>query len=711
MNKRKTLVSLDNFVTGGLLLLIFLFMNLTVSDSTIATDFSGSGYYTLQEPTIKLLKGTDDLLKIDYYYSPNLTPRTAKYMDLRQKVSSLLRLYDQYGGSNVRVNIIDPTDGARQSIPSDVRDRLEAEGVVPVVEEVEREGGTSSEFNFYSSIKITYRANNRVINKVTDVENLEYMLSQEIQYAMTPELVKIGMYVAPQMRRSRRRGRRRSPRGGGGLQRTEDTRSFSSLERKLKKIGIVERIFLEKGDHFPDPRKDDSIDVLLVLANRKVPESDLYALDQYIMRGGKAIIAADPVGKKPSTRRSPFSRGGGERQGFLYSGPSSGKTLLDLLEKYGVKGSGSVTIDRSEAKAQIPVRREKTITFRGQTRRVEMREFVWSELPFFYKASPSRSLERPAFVDRVGDPLVLFPMTFQNFTKDEEASYIPWFTTSNSAVELDPPSGPGRSQLGSFVQNAVEYNFDRDQNTDDQQKPENESGSGKKKSSGSEQNQEKDGKTTGPQKKRRDLVVSLKKTFSSAFKKNGIPKSMTSSESDQDQKNGDTGTDTSENDSGKTLNKQQGDSDSGQEDPEKKEADDKQTSDSGKKKENRKHVTSSPESEIVFVGDTDIFKISQMDRYRGRLFKERVSQSPNETFATGVVNYITRSDDDELDLKSERILTPRLASFGPIQEMVFSVLLIVLAPMLVILFGIVRWTLVQSGRKQVQIQQQMKEQS
>jgi len=690
MRNRKALLSFDNLITGCLLVLIFLFLNLTVADSTIATDFSGSGYYTLQKPTIDLLRGTDDLLKIKYHMSPKLAPPTPQYIDLKQRVTSLLRLYDEYGGANVRVEVTDPTDGARRGISNEVRDRLERNGIVPVVKKVQRQG-KSTEYTFYSSIEITYRANTRTINKVTDVTNLEYLLSQEIQYAMNPELVQIGMYVPPKMTRSRQgRRRRRRRRNPGQRQRQEDTRSFSSLERKLKKIGVVERIFLEKGDHFPDPRDEDAIDVLLVLANRKIPDSDLYAIDQFLMRGGKVILAADPIGQKPSRRRSPLSRGGGERQGFLFSGESSGKTLLDLMEQYGVNGSSAVTIDQTEAEAQVPIRRQKTVTVQGQSQRVQMREFVWSDLPFLFKARPSRSRDRPAFIDRVGEPVVLFPMGLKP-TDKKNLNYVPWFTTSDLGAELSAPSGPNMmgGGLGQFVQKAIDFSFFIGPSSEKTKK-------GKKSDKGGEN---ASNRRRRPGLKMRDLVVSVRSTFNSAFKKDEIPEAMSGDGGGE--KNGDADASST----GGKGGEQKGGESSKSGDKSKKSAGDAASSTSSNGDGPGKHIKKSPEQQLVVAGDTDLFKVSMMDRYRGRLFGERSTQSPNETFATGVVNYLTRSDKDELNIQSERVITPRLASFSSGTKTMFEVLLIGLAPLLVIVFGLFRWVLVRKRRNQVQLKQ------
>ena len=653
MNRRKNQIAFDNLITSALLVLIFLFANLNVSRSTLATDFSGSGLYTLQQPTIDLLKGVDDLLRIKFYHSPSLAPRTPEYVNLEQEVSNLLQLYKQYGGENVQVEVIDPTDGARRGIPSAVQNEMTRKGIVPMSETVQRQG-QEQPYTFYSSLEISYAANDRIVNKIAhdDVANLENIISQEIQYALTPELVNIGLYVPPRIQQPRRRMRR----GGSPPQpqRREDTRSYQDLETKLRDVGVVDRIFLEKGERFPDPKTSD-LDVLLVLANRQIPKSDLYALDQYIMSGGKAIIAADPIGLKPSRSRMPMRRGGGERRGFLFTGNQNQKTLLDLLESYGAKGSKNVTLDQSEIRASIPVVREQTITLpsgRTETRRIQ--EMVSAEIPFMFKAKPVPAGKTPAFVDRVGQPLVMYPMSFEPVDDVKGVNYKAWFTTTNLSVEYKPSGGGGR--MGSAM-NQLHRETTQDFSIE----------------------------TTDRQKEKRDLVVSLSGSLSSAFSSDEIPESM--KRTDDSSSGGDAASqDDGSSSSNGASSVQDGDS----------------TSSSEEDAQEEGHVKSADSGELILTGDADMFKTSQMNRIFTTLLREQVNPSPNEIFSTGSVNHMGRSEEQELNLEREKTVTPNLAQLTDTQQAVFRILLIGLAPLLVILFGLLRWGMMRMGRTDIE---------
>ncbi len=653
MNRRKNEILTDNVITSSLLVLIFLFANLNVSQSTLATDFSGSGLYTLQQPSIKLLRGVDDLLKITYYHSPGLAPRTPEYINLERDVSNLLQLYKQYGGENVQVEVIDPTDGARRAIPSSVKNEMTRKGIVPMSETVNRQG-QEQPYKFYSSLMITYGANDRIVNKIDkdDVANLENIISQEIQYALNPELVNIGMYVPPRIQQPRRRMQR----GGSPPepQRREDTRSYQDLETKLRDVGVVDRIFLEEGERFPDPANSD-LDVLLVLANRQIPESDLYALDQYIMKGGKVIIAADPIGLKQSRSRMPMRRGGGERRGFLFTGNQNQKTLLDLIESYGAEGSKNVTLDQSEIRANIPVVREREVrTFGGETRTRRVQEMVNAEIPFMFKAKPVAAGKTPAFVDRVGQPLVMYPMSFEPVDDVEGVTYEPWFTTTDLAVEYKPSGGRGpRGSAMNQLHRDTTQGFSIE--------------------------------TTDRPKKKRDLVVSLSGSLSSAFSSDAIPESMKNDDSSSDEQNSSSEQGTTSSD-GSSADQNEGSTSS---------------SDETKQKQDE-HVKEIDSGELILTGDADMFKISQMNRIFTTLLREQVNPSPNEILSTGSVNHMGRSKEQELNLEREETVTPNLAQLTDTQRSVFRILLVGLAPLLVILFGLLRWGMMRMGRTDIE---------
>jgi ABC-2 type transport system permease protein len=119
--------------------------------------------------------------------------------------------------------------------------------------------------------------------------------------------------------------------GFGGL-------SFDTLRETLDQTYHVEDVDLASG------RVPGQVDVLLVLDPRDQGEESRYAIDQFLMRGGSAIIA---TGSR--------SLEGGGRQGLAVSKHESG--LDALLASYGVRVGSEVVLDQQNAAFPIPVER------------------------------------------------------------------------------------------------------------------------------------------------------------------------------------------------------------------------------------------------------------------------------------------------------------------------------------------------------------------
>ncbi len=445
MNERKAKTVADHVTTVVLLVGILVFLNLGAEQSTVSKDFSGKGYMELQEPTRNVLDKIEDPITITYYVTDQLMPPTPQYQNLRDKVTALLRLYRSTTGPNMKLNVVNPAEGERR-LSEDVRDEMSTQGVLSSFEEIERKGKTTS-YRFISSIRMTYRDTTKVINRVHSVANLENQLTRDILYAHKPKLIRIGVYVPPKksLSRSRRRGSRPQ------MTRSPDERSFTDLEEELRKVGPVKRIYLEKGEQFPDPRKEDTIDVLFVLANRKIPASDRFALDQFIMKGGSVVLGIDRMGRKPSMRGGMMMRRRSkERMGFIQSG------FEDALEGYGLSASSKILI----APTDVKLTRYKMVTKKVGGREIGVRKPVKRSVPIVFLARPELgSKNTPPFVRRTSGLMTMIARSVKpSDEKSDDVKYTPWFGTEEFGVELEP-SGTGPRAVNEFRSNIFGFTF------------------------------------------------------------------------------------------------------------------------------------------------------------------------------------------------------------------------------------------------------------
>ncbi len=103
---------------------------------------------------------------------------------------------------------------------------------------------------------------------------------------------------------------------------------FMALEEQLRGTFEVESIDLGSAQSIPD-----SVDVLLVMEPRSLSESALYAIDQYVMRGGPTIVCAD---------RNDFPM---PRNLSDFNATSIETGMEDLLSSWGVQFSEEVVFD------------------------------------------------------------------------------------------------------------------------------------------------------------------------------------------------------------------------------------------------------------------------------------------------------------------------------------------------------------------------------
>ena len=117
------------------------------------------------------------------------------------------------------------------------------------------------------------------------------------------------------------------------------------IMKEIEKLFEVETID-ETRDSIPD-----TIDVLMIVHPQSLSDKALYAIDQFVLKGGKALIAVDPVPETAPRRRT-----------FMGAGPvQPGSDLPKLLEAWGVDYDKAAVATDANRYIEIPH------TYQGQT--------------------------------------------------------------------------------------------------------------------------------------------------------------------------------------------------------------------------------------------------------------------------------------------------------------------------------------------------------
>ena len=294
------------YSAGGLVAaaLILVLLNFVLGAARGRIDLTQGRLYTLSEGTRAVLGKLESPVKIRLYFSQNEIPLPIKAYGRR--VEDLLAEFRQAARGKVTVEKLDPQPD------SDAEDSATLEGVEAQV--------TPSGDKFYLGASISYADQKLALPALAPDREplLEYDLVRAIARAAATAKPVIGVMSALPVF-----GMPPSPMTGG--QPMEPQVFIGELRRDytVKRVGM-------------DPEKiDDDIKVLLVIHPRGIGERAQYALDQFVLRGGKLIAFLDPSAYFDQLGQMGGMGGGGT--------PSS---LDKLLKAWGLSfDSGKVVLD------------------------------------------------------------------------------------------------------------------------------------------------------------------------------------------------------------------------------------------------------------------------------------------------------------------------------------------------------------------------------
>src|SRR6266853_2418202 len=253
------------YSAGGVVVafVILLLLNLVLGAPRWRIDFTQDKLYTLSEGTRAVLGKLDSPVKIRLYFSQADVPLPIKAYGRR--VEDLLAEFRQAGRGKVTVEKLDPQPD------SEAEDSATLEGVEAQV--------TPSGDKFYLGASISYTEQKVALPALTPDREplLEYDLVRAIARAVSTTKPVIGVMSALPV---------------FGMPPSQFT-GGQPLEPQVI-IGELRRDYTVKRVSLDAERIDDDIKVLLVIHPRGIGERAQYALDQFVLRGGKLIAFLDP---------------------------------------------------------------------------------------------------------------------------------------------------------------------------------------------------------------------------------------------------------------------------------------------------------------------------------------------------------------------------------------------------------------------------------
>ncbi len=307
---RRRIKQTTNFTVIALIVLgILAVLNFFFYRHFSRIDLTQDRRYTLTPASRQALSGLDDMVNIKLYVSQKLP---SYLVNLKRDITDLLDEYKAYGAGNIAVTAIDPTEDPA------LQQELRFMGI-PQVQLNIIEKDQAQLTNAYLGMAIFYADKKEVIPFISDTKNLEYDLTSAIVKVTSKETRKVGLYV-------------------GGKPQSPDQQEYQAANQLLSKQYEVSPITLG------DEQALDTINTLILAGPRDLTDRQKYAIDQFIMRGGKAVFLVDTVEMREGLQATGFK-----------------PAVNDLLQHYGITVEENLVLDASNAYAAF---RSGFMTFR-----------------------------------------------------------------------------------------------------------------------------------------------------------------------------------------------------------------------------------------------------------------------------------------------------------------------------------------------------------
>lgn len=319
--KKKSYETLLYSAVGVLAMaLILIAVNVLLGTFKTRIDLTKEKAYTLSDGTKSILRKLDTPVKLRFYFtqSENATPESVFLNAYAKRVEDLLSEYRQAGRGKVIVERYDPQPD------SDAEDSARLDGL-------EGEMLSNGE-RLYMGLAISMLDQKQAIPFLAPNRErlLEYDISRAISRVMTPEkpvvgvlspLPVFGMPANPMMMRMGQQGGQQP----------------WAIITELKNDFTVKQLNMDVD------KIDDDVKVLVIIHPREITDKALYAIDQFIMRGGKVIAFLDPLPMMDAR----------EQNQMLGSIPNTGSNMEKLLKAWGLGFDISKTVADLNFKMQI----------------------------------------------------------------------------------------------------------------------------------------------------------------------------------------------------------------------------------------------------------------------------------------------------------------------------------------------------------------------
>ncbi len=317
-----------------IIFLIFLLANMIVG-STLThwrIDMTEENIYTLSQGTKNILNDLTEGVTLKYYVSKTETVTLPFIKNYAERVKGFLEEYKRAGKGRIILEMYDPRPDTEE------QEWAEKFGM----QRVPLQNGVSIYFGLAG---VNERGDEDVIPffNPNREEFLEYDITRLIHKLSNPEKKTIGLISSLPVL-----GAKPDPYTAPG----PGNRSIDPwlITQELQQLYTIEDL---TGSVEAIP---DKVDVLLLIHPKELPETTLFAIDQFILRGGRALIFVDPFCEADTPSHDP-------QRPYETLFAKRASNLKKLFTAWGIElTEGKVAADRNLA-AQVNVDRNRTMSY------------------------------------------------------------------------------------------------------------------------------------------------------------------------------------------------------------------------------------------------------------------------------------------------------------------------------------------------------------
>lgn len=229
-------------------------------------DLTENRLYTLSDGTERIVAGIDEPLNLYFYFSDDATENIPTLRSYAQRVREMLEEIESIADGKIRLHVIDPQPFSEEE------DRAAQFGL----QGVELPGTTDP---VYFGLAGTNSVDDEEVIpffQPDKEEFLEYDLARLISTLANPERPVIGLVAGV-------------PMNGGFDPQTQQMRRPWMVWQQANELFEVRNL----GTSFE--RVEDDVSLLWIVQPKNLDEGTQYAIDQFLMRGGRALVFVDPV--------------------------------------------------------------------------------------------------------------------------------------------------------------------------------------------------------------------------------------------------------------------------------------------------------------------------------------------------------------------------------------------------------------------------------